>query len=199
MEHAGAVFELAAADFAGRSLLSDVGGMLHLPFVRFAGARRDALNGLGGRENRLRWLPDDVCGRIFGPAGLRGDAGAGLNDAPGSVLEPPRAVFEPAAADFAARSLLSDVGVMLLPPAAEIPHEVDGGYDGAYPFIGDRPADVVLLPVWRSLGDAAVRAAATAVLERAAERCDERTELRDATAVFVACHEAIVSALAEAA
>ena len=31
MEPAGAVFEPAAADFAGRSLLSDVGGMLHLP------------------------------------------------------------------------------------------------------------------------------------------------------------------------
>lgn len=116
LEPAGAVFEPAAADFAGRSLLSDVGGMLHLPFAQFAGACRDALNGLGGRENRLRWLPGDVCGRIFGPAGLRGDAGEGLNDAPGSVLEPPGAVFEPGAADFAARSLFSDVGVML-PPA----------------------------------------------------------------------------------
>ena len=34
MEPAGAVFEPAAADFAGRSRLSDVGGMLHLPFAR---------------------------------------------------------------------------------------------------------------------------------------------------------------------
>ena len=31
MEPAGAVSEPAAADFAARSLLSDVGGMLHLP------------------------------------------------------------------------------------------------------------------------------------------------------------------------
>jgi hypothetical protein len=30
------------------------------------------------------------------------------------------------------------------------------------------------------------------VLERAWERCHERTELRDAAAVFVACHEVIV-------
>jgi len=65
-------------------------------------------------------------------------------------------------------------------PAAEIAHEVDGGDDGASIFLGDGPAYVVLLAVWRSLGDAAVGAAATAVLERAAECGHERTELRDA-------------------
>lgn len=79
----------------------------------FAGARRDALNGPGDRENRLRWLARDVCGRIFEPVGLRGEAWEALSDAPGSVFEAPGAVFEPAAADFAARSLLSDVGGML--------------------------------------------------------------------------------------
>ena len=74
-------------------------------------------------------------------------------------------------------------------PAAEIAHEVDGGDDGACVFLGDRAAYVPLLAVGCSLGDAAVGAAATAVLERAAERCHERTELRDAPAVFVACHQ----------
>jgi hypothetical protein len=32
------------------------------------------------------------------------------------------------------------------------------------------------------------------VLERAAERCHERTELRDAAAVFVASHEVMIAA-----
>jgi hypothetical protein len=83
----------------------------------FAGARRDALNGPADRENRRRWLVRDVCGRIFGPVRLRGEAGEALSDAPGSVFEAPGAVFEPAAADFAARSLLSDVrGMLHLPP-----------------------------------------------------------------------------------
>lgn len=77
-------------------------------------------------------------------------------------------------------------------PAAEIAHEVDGGDDGVSLLLGDRAAYVPLLAVWRSLGDAAVRPSATAVLERAAERCHERTELRDAAPVFVACHEVIV-------
>jgi hypothetical protein len=35
------------------------------------------------------------------------------------------------------------------------------------------------------------------VLERAAECGHERTELRDATPVFVACHEVMLRALAE--
>lgn len=78
------------------------------------GARRDALNGSGDRQNRLRGLARDVCGRIFGRVGFRGDARGGLSDAPGSVLEPPRAVFEPGAAEFAGRSLLSDVGLAWL-------------------------------------------------------------------------------------
>ena len=37
------------------------------------------------------------------------------------------------------------------PPAAEIPHEVDGGDDGASILLGDGPAYVVLPAVWRSL------------------------------------------------
>lgn len=76
----------------------------------FAGARRDALNGSGDRQNRLRGLARDACGRIFVSVGFRGDAWGGLSDAPGSVSEHPGAVFELAAADFAARPLLSDVG-----------------------------------------------------------------------------------------
>lgn len=79
-------------------------------------------------------------------------------------------------------------------PAAEIPHEVDGGDDGASIFLGDGPAYVVLLAVRRSLGNAAVGASATAVLERAAECRHERTEIHNAAAVFVACHEGIVPA-----
>lgn len=63
-----------------------------------------------GVENRLRGLAGDAGGRFFGSGTLRADAWEGLNDAPGSVLEPPGAVFEACAADFAARSLLSDVG-----------------------------------------------------------------------------------------
>lgn len=94
---------------AGRFLV--MWGWVASPAVWFAGARGDALSGLGGRQNRLRGLPCDVCGRIFGPAGLRGDAGGALNDVPGSGLEPAGAVFEAWAADFAAWSLLSDVGV----------------------------------------------------------------------------------------
>jgi len=37
--------------------------------------------------------------------------GGALNDAPGSVWESPGADFGPGAADFAARSLSSDVGL----------------------------------------------------------------------------------------
>lgn len=78
-------------------------------------------------------------------------------------------------------------------PVAQVPHEVDGCDDGACVFLGDRAAYVPLLAVGCPLGDAAVGAAATAVLQRPAERGHERTELRDATPVFVACHEVIVS------
>jgi hypothetical protein len=53
--------------------------------------------------------PAMFAAEFLGPAGLRGDAWGGLSDAPGSVLEPPGAVFGAGAADFAARSLLSDV------------------------------------------------------------------------------------------
>ncbi len=151
------------------------------------------LNGPRGRENRLRGLAGDAGARFFGRGALCGDAGEALNDAPGSVLEPPGAVFEPAAADFAVRSLFSDVALGVLFPAAEIAHEVDGGDDGVSLLLGDRAAYVPLLAVWRSLGDAAVRSSAAAVLERAAERCHERTEPRDAAAVFVACHEVMVA------
>ena len=83
-------------------------------------------------------------------------------------------------------------------PAAEVPHEVDGRDDRASVFHGDGAAYVVLPAVRRSLGDTAVAAAATAVLERAAERGHERTELRDAAAVFVACHAVIVPVHTEA-
>src|ERR1041385_64556 len=79
-------------------------------------------------------------------------------------------------------------------PATYVAYEVDGGDEGASVFLGYGPSYVVLLAVWCSLGDAAVRAAATAVLERAPQRCHERTELRDSAAVFVACHEMIVPA-----
>jgi hypothetical protein len=40
---------------------------------------------------------------------LRGDACGGVSDVPGSVLERAGAVFEPGAAEFAGRSLLSRV------------------------------------------------------------------------------------------
>lgn len=79
-------------------------------------------------------------------------------------------------------------------PVAQVPHEVDGCDDGACVFFGDRAAYVPLLPVGCSLGDTAVGAAATAVFQRPAECRHERTELRDAAAVFVACHEVIVPA-----
>ena len=62
-------------------------------------------------------------------------------------MEPPEAVFEPAAADFAARSLFSDVALSGLFPAAEIAHEVDGGDDGVSLLLGDRAAYVPLLAV----------------------------------------------------
>ena len=113
-------------------------------------------------------------------------------------MEPPGAVFEAAAADFAARSLFSDVALGGLFPAAEIAHEVDGRDDGVSLLLGDRAAYVPLLAVWRSLGDAAVRPSATAVLERAAEGSDEGPELGDAAAVLVACHEAMVTAIVDA-
>ena len=67
-------------------------------------------------------------------------------------MEPPGAVFEPAAADFAARSLFSDVGVSQglagLFPAAEIADEVYGGDDRACRILGDSTSDVVLPARW---------------------------------------------------
>jgi hypothetical protein len=51
------------------------------------------------------------------------------------------------------------------PRAAQVTHEVDGGDDGASVFLGDGPAYVLLLAVRRSLRNAAVGAAATAVLK----------------------------------
>ena len=84
-------------------------------------------------------------------------------------------------------------------PAAEVADEVDGGDDGASSFLGDSAADVVLRADWCSLGNAAVRAAVTAVFKRPAECGDEGPELGDAAAVLAACHEVIVPARAEAA
>ena len=110
---------------------------------------------------------------------------------PEPFSSPPRPILRPG-------RFLVMWALCCLSPAAQIAHEVDGCDDGACVFFGHSAADVVLLPVWRSLGDAAVRAAATAVLERAAERCHERTELRDAAAVFVACHEVMLVARAKA-
>lgn len=54
------------------------------------------------------------------------------------------------------------------------------------------------LAVCCSLGNAAVRSATTAVVERAAEHGDQGAELGDAAAVLVACHDAIVPTPAEA-
>src|SRR5688500_4136339 len=107
----------------------------------------------------------------------------------GSLLEP---FSSPARPILRPGRFLVMWALCCLFPLAEIPHEVDGGADGACVFLGDCAAYVPLLAVGCSLGDAAVGAAATAVLERTAERFHERTELRDAATVFVACHEVIV-------
>jgi hypothetical protein len=77
---------------------------------------------LGAGEDRLREFAADAWALFFGPGALSGDAREGLNDAPGNVFGVPRAIFEPAAADFAAGQLLSDVGVRCFSPAAEIVH-----------------------------------------------------------------------------
>ena len=110
----------------------------------------------------------------------------------GVFWSPPEPFSSPARPILRPGRFLVMWALCCFPPAAEIPHEVDGGDDGASVFLGDGPAYVELPAVRRSLGNAAVGAAATAVLERAAERSHERTELRDAAAVFAACHEVIV-------
>ena len=82
----------------------------------------------------------------------------------GVFSRPPEPFSSPARPILRPGRFLVMWALCCFPPAAEIPHEVDGGDDGACLFLGNRAAYVPLLAVGCSLGDAAVGAAATVVV-----------------------------------